>query len=164
MKGSNAKLSTHCFIPNLSNNSWNIRRRDDRPSNPAFQRIILEIDWFFKKGSKKSFKCHFRMSPYFTRYKVFGLSVNEVHFALFKSYLASLLLPQWEQIVYNVTWKFFYFIFIKIHFFGILKTNLWIFYWIMCEFCQLWPKNTVQTIPFSQYIWSSYSYDFYRLF
>ena len=70
------------------------------------------------KKKKKSFKCHFSMSPYFTRYKVFGLSVNEVHFALFKSYLATLL-PQWEQIVYNVTWKFFYFIF----YFGILKVK-----------------------------------------
>ena len=27
---------------------WTIRRRDDRPSNPATQRIILEIDWFLK--------------------------------------------------------------------------------------------------------------------
>ena len=25
---------------------WTLRRRDDRPSNPATQRIILEIDWF----------------------------------------------------------------------------------------------------------------------
>jgi hypothetical protein len=26
---------------------WTIRRRDDRPSNPVTQRIILEIDWFY---------------------------------------------------------------------------------------------------------------------
>ena len=25
---------------------WTIRRRNDHPSNPATQRIILEIDWF----------------------------------------------------------------------------------------------------------------------
>ena len=46
MKGSKAKPLTHCFIPNLSNNDWTISRREDCPSNPAFQRIILEIDWF----------------------------------------------------------------------------------------------------------------------
>ena len=46
MKGSKAKPLTHCFIPNLSNNDWTIRRQDDRPSNPVFQRTILEIDWF----------------------------------------------------------------------------------------------------------------------
>ena len=28
---------------------WTIRRRDDYPSNPATQRIILEIDWFLEK-------------------------------------------------------------------------------------------------------------------
>ena len=47
MKGSKAKPLTHCFIPNLSNNDWTIRRRDDGPSNPAFQCIMLEIDWFY---------------------------------------------------------------------------------------------------------------------
>ena len=26
---------------------WTIRRRDDRPSKPATQRNILEIDWFY---------------------------------------------------------------------------------------------------------------------
>jgi hypothetical protein len=25
---------------------WTIRQRNDRPSNPATQRILLEIDWF----------------------------------------------------------------------------------------------------------------------
>jgi hypothetical protein len=34
----------HCYLPNLSNIDWTIRRQDDRPSKPAFQHIILEID------------------------------------------------------------------------------------------------------------------------
>ena len=52
MKCLKAKPSTHCFIPNLSYNDWTIRRRDDRPSNPATQRIILKIDGFLVLSTK----------------------------------------------------------------------------------------------------------------
>ena len=51
MKGSKAKALTHCFIPNLSNNDWTIRRRDDRPRNPAFQRINICSIKFHSKHS-----------------------------------------------------------------------------------------------------------------
>ena len=35
---------------------WTIRRRNDRPSNPAIQRIILEIDWFQGLDSEQEYE------------------------------------------------------------------------------------------------------------
>ena len=99
---------------------WTIRRRNDCPSKPATQRIILEIDWFMV----------------WLYFKIKSVSLKRTHFIQITTYIKCVRFCETDVTyildiilrVKRIYWKIYLFFSTKR------------IYWLIYPFCQIWPN------------------------